>query len=120
MKNLIKLIFVFLFLAVFGFSLSLRSEASKATPIETKFALMESPRTLFVNNCARCHGGDGKAQTEQGKANDTPDISGGKLRSRSAKRLTNIITNGDGEMPAFGKKLTKAQISSLVNYVRGL
>ena len=120
MKNLIKLIFVFLFLAVCGFSWSLRSEASKATPIETKFAFSESPRTLFINNCARCHGGDGKAQTEQGKANDTPNISGGKLRSRSTKRLTNIITNGDGDMPAFGKKLTKVQISSLVNYVRGL
>ena len=120
MKNLIKLAFVLLFLTVFGFSWSFRSEASKAKLIETKFALMESPRTLFVNNCARCHGGDGKAQTEQGKANETPDISGGKLRSRSAKRLTNIIVNGDGEMPAFGKKLTKAQISSLVNYVRGL
>ncbi len=87
MKNLIKLIFVFVFLFFGGFAWSLRSEASKATVIETKFAFNESPRTLFINNCARCHGADGKAQTEQGKANDTPDISGVKLRRRSAKRL---------------------------------
>jgi mono/diheme cytochrome c family protein len=120
MKKNIKLVSVFLFLLIFTFSIAFRSEASKAMAIETKLAFNESPRSLYINNCARCHGADGKSQTEQGRQNDTPDISGGKLRSRSTKRLTNIIVNGDGDMPAFGKKLTKTQISSLVKYVRGL
>ena len=109
-----------MFLLVCGLSLAFRSEAAKATAVETNFGMVDSPRTLYLNNCARCHGKDGKSQTEQGILNNSPDISGGRMRSRSAKRLTQVITSGGEKMPAFGKRLTKAQIASLVNYVRGL
>jgi mono/diheme cytochrome c family protein len=120
MKKNIKLICVFVFLLMCGFFWSFRSEASGNSANEMGFWKLESPRTLYLNNCARCHGADGKSQTEQGRQNDSPDISSGKVRSWSTKRLTRIITNGEDKMPGFGKKLTKAQISSLVNYVRGL
>lgn len=120
MKKSIKLISIFVFLLIFVFSLSFRSEASKATTLETNFTFNESPRTIYLNNCARCHGADGKSQTELGKLNDTPDISGGKARKISNSRLTRLISNGEGSMPGFGKKLSRAQIASLINYVRGL
>lgn len=120
MKRNIKLVCVFVFLAICVFSWSFRSEAAKTTTIKTNFSFSESPRNLYMNNCARCHGADGKSDTELGRLNDSPDISGGKVRKISSKKLTRIITNGYGSMPAFGKKMTKTQISSLVNYVRGL
>jgi len=120
MKNSIKLLSVFVLLFVFVFASSFRSEASNATAIKADFTLNESPRTLYVNNCARCHGADGKSQTETGKLYDTPDISGGQTRKMSTKRLTTLIAKGEGSMPGFAKKMTKAQISSLVSYVRGL
>lgn len=79
-----------------------------------------NPRSLYVNNCARCHGADGKGLTETGKLYDVPDISGGKMRRAGTRRLTTLISRGKGSMPAFGKKLTAAQITSLVGYVRSL
>jgi cytochrome c553 len=120
MKKSLKLISVLVFLVIFFFSLSFRSEASKAKTFETNFTFNESPRTLYLNNCARCHGADGKSQTELGKLNDTPDISSGRARKISNSSLTRLITKGEGSMPGFGKKLNKTQIASLANYVRGL
>jgi mono/diheme cytochrome c family protein len=77
-------------------------------------------RALFVSNCARCHGAVGNADTESAQLYDVPVISGGRLRRKSNTRLTAIVARGKGSMPAFGKKLTKAQIASLVAYVKKL
>jgi len=120
MKNSLKLICIFVFLLIFVFSVSIRSEASKAAALETNFTFGEFSRPLYLNNCARCHGADGKGQTELGRLNDTPDITGGTARRLGTSRLTRLITKGKGSMPGFGKKLTKAQITSIVSYVRGL
>jgi len=121
MKNFLKLTSLFLFFVIIVFSWSFQSKASNRAYNETIFTSNnESPRTIYLNNCARCHGADGKSQTELGRLNDTPDISGGKARRLSVSKLTRLITKGQGSMPAFGKKLTKAQISSVANYVRGL
>lgn len=82
--------------------------------------LSAASRSLYVNNCARCHGGDGRGDTELGRLNDAPDISGGRMKKRSASRLKAVISRGRGSMPGFGKKLTQSQIASLAAYVRGL
>lgn len=118
MKNFIKLICTFVFLVTFVFFWSFRTEASRANV--TNLNLREAPQTLYINNCARCHGADGSAQTELGKLNDTPNISGGRARKLSAAKISRLIKSGKGSMPGFGKKLTRAQISSIANYVRGL
>lgn len=118
MKNLVKLSSIFVFLMFFCFSGSFVSKVSKASENENN--LNESARTLYLNNCARCHGADGKSDTELGRLNDAPDISGGRAARMSSAKLTRLITNGEGSMPGFRKKLTRAQIASLVNYVREL
>ncbi len=120
MKNFLKLISIFIFLVIFVSFILFRSETSKAAANEEIFTFNESSRTLYLNNCARCHGADGKGQTELGRLNDSPDISGSKARRIGSKKLTRLITKGAGSMPGFGKKLTKTQIASLVSYVRGL
>ncbi|HVE59949.1 MAG TPA: c-type cytochrome [Pyrinomonadaceae bacterium] len=120
MKNSLKLISIFVFLLIIVFSLTFRSEASKAAALETNFTFNEFSRPLYLNNCARCHGADGKGDTELGRLNDAPDISGGKAKRVGNSKLTRLITKGKGSMPGFGKKLTKAQVTSIVNYVRGL
>jgi len=119
MKNFMKMIGIFVFLVIFALFWSFRSEASKAAT-STTFSFNESARSLYLNNCARCHGADGKSETELGRLNDAPDISGGKARKKSIAKLTQLITQGKGSMPAFGKKMTKAQITNIVAYVRGL
>ena len=120
MKNFIKLIGIFVVFVIFAAFWSFRTEASKAAANSATFSFNESARSLYMNNCARCHGADGKSETELGRLNDAPDISGGKARRMSTAKLTRLITHGKGSMPAFGKKLTKAQITNIVAYVRGL
>lgn len=117
MKNSIKLIVVAILLAAPVFSLSFEADREKSAD---RVAVRQSSKKLYLNNCARCHGADGKSDTELGRLNDAPDISGGRSRRSSSAKLTRLITSGRGSMPGFGKKLTKAQIGELVGYVRGL
>lgn len=78
-------------------------------------------KTLYMQNCARCHGGDGRAETAQGElygATNLADADWWNAKHPSNKRLTNSIVNGRSGMPAFGKRLSKDQIAALVAYVR--
>ena len=75
-----------------------------------------SPRSLYVQNCARCHGANGKAQTALGKQLEADDISGGI----SSAKVIRTVTNGRGDMPSFRKKLTAAQIKAVAAYVNSL
>ncbi|MBK7705158.1 MAG: cytochrome c [Acidobacteria bacterium] len=88
--------------------------------VEATAASSAASRSLFVSNCARCHGADGGADTESGRLYDVPNIAGGRLRRKSSSRLTAIISKGGRSLPGFGKKLTKKQIASLVGYIRKL
>jgi cytochrome c oxidase cbb3-type subunit 3 len=77
--------------------------------------------SLFAKNCASCHGGDGKAKTFKAKFNGARNLTDSAWQaSVSDERLFNSITNGRGHMPAWGKKLSEAEINSLVAYVRQL
>ena len=77
---------------------------------------------LFIQNCARCHGSDGRADTALGRLYQTPNLTDPEWWSRNPKLATpqamrNIVTKGKSGMPAFGKKLKRAEISALVNYM---
>jgi len=77
---------------------------------------VSSPRTLYIQNCARCHGADGKADTRLGRKYKADDITGGV----GVNKTIRLVTNGKGHMPSFKRKLTAAQISQIANYVSGL
>jgi len=53
---------------------------------------------LYLQNCARCHGADGKAQTALGKRLQADDLT---ASSASTARIIRTITNGRGDMPSF-------------------
>ncbi len=83
-----------------------------------------SPRSaalLYSRNCSSCHGKDGQSKTFKAKFNHArnltdPDWQG----SVSDERIFNSIANGRGKMPPLHKKMSDAEIDSLVLYVRGL
>jgi mono/diheme cytochrome c family protein len=110
------------FLIVF---LLIGSTVFAATFAQKRFA---KPRAadveeLFRNNCARCHGADGRAQTPSGELYKTPNLTDAEWWRQNAKitstrSLIAIVTRGKGGMPAFGKKLKRSEISRLVNYAR--
>jgi mono/diheme cytochrome c family protein len=75
--------------------------------------------TVYRQNCARCHGADGRGETSLGKIYGSPNLTDADLHARfSNKELSAIITSGQGGMPGFKKTLSKAEIAALVTYVR--
>ena len=63
---------------------------------------------IFQQNCARCHGKDGRLGL-----NGAHDLTKSNL---NAFGRTFMVTNGMGKMPAFQKTLTPAQIQQVVAY----
>jgi mono/diheme cytochrome c family protein len=76
---------------------------------------------LFKKHCDTCHGKDGRAKTFKAKFNHARDLTDAKWQAEvSDERIFNSISNGKGKMPAWGKKLSEAQINELVAHVRKL
>jgi len=78
---------------------------------------------LFRNNCARCHGADGRGDTPLGQQHNTPDLTDAEWWHKNSaiagtRSLTTIVRQGKGDMPAFGEKLKPNEISGLVKYMR--
>ena len=78
-------------------------------------------RTVYAANCARCHGGDGVGRTTLGEMVEAPDLTDARWQGRRGDaRMISSVTRGRGQMPAFGKKLSKDEIAAAVAYVRTL
>jgi cbb3-type cytochrome c oxidase subunit III len=98
----------------------LRGGSPQATG-QTEQAERDARRT-FDGKCATCHGKDGRAKTLKAKFNKARDLTDAAWQAgTSDERLYNSISNGRGKkMPAFAKKLSRAEVEGLVGYVRGL
>lgn len=80
-----------------------------------------SGNELFGEYCAPCHGADGKARTPAGRKLGAKDLSQSKLSDEEIqKQIVNGTKNDRGaeKMPPFKEKLTPAQISEVVAYVK--
>ncbi len=80
-----------------------------------------SAAQLFSQNCAKCHGKDGRPKGLKAKVGGVRNLTDAQWQDRvTDERIFNSINNGKGKMPAFGKKLSEADVNSLVSYVRSL
>jgi mono/diheme cytochrome c family protein len=121
--RLIKLFFIaaFLLTGIFSYVATVQTapKTSEFSAAETE--IQKSIKEVYAQNCARCHGADGRGQTTLGKTLDVPDIADAKWQSRhNDKKIAGKIAKGGGGMPAFAKKLSAGEITSLVAYVRSL
>ena len=121
MKLLLKLILVAggIFLALN--SLTLRQAArDKSYVVPATTAWAPSSEALFKQKCAKCHGADGSGDTSLGRIFNAPDFTDNSwwAKHSGAGELVNVISRGKKNMPAFGRKLTKAQIAGLAAYVQ--
>ncbi len=67
--------------------------------------------TLFMQNCAHCHGSD--ARGDEG-----PDLHG---VAKSDARIASLIKDGKkGEMPKFSTKLNDTEVQALIAFIRSL
>jgi mono/diheme cytochrome c family protein len=78
-----------------------------------------STETLYKQKCSKCHGADGSGDTSLGRVYGAPDFTDAGWRAKHpGSEYVAVITRGKKNMPAFGKKLTRAQISSLATYIQ--
>jgi mono/diheme cytochrome c family protein len=69
---------------------------------------------IFKSKCAGCHGADGsKVIAAMGvKPVNTPEV-----KKMGESGVSNIVTKGQGRMPAFSGKLSADEISAVSKYV---
>jgi cytochrome c oxidase cbb3-type subunit III len=73
---------------------------------------------IFADNCAVCHGPEGKGNIDLGAPNLTTKVwLYGSDRSAIIERITN---GGGGAMPAWGEKLSPEAIKAVTVYVHSL
>jgi len=101
------------------------SRASNGTPQSKQSSRKDSSRqatstkTLFTQNCVKCHGMNGRGETVAGEIAGAPDFTDREWQeSLSDKRMTVSLMHGRGGMPAFKSKLSPKEIASLITYVR--
>jgi cytochrome c oxidase cbb3-type subunit 3 len=81
-------------------------------------ARIERGRTLFAEQCAACHGDDGKGKLDMGAPNLTDGI---WLYGGSAEAIRESIRTGrGGVMPAWAGRLDPVTIKQLAVYVHSL
>jgi cytochrome c553 len=78
-----------------------------------------SAASTYKTNCVSCHGPDGRGSAV-GKSLHAADFHSAQVKQQSEAQLANVIAEGRGNMPAFGTRLSKDQISALVKYIRTL
>jgi mono/diheme cytochrome c family protein len=112
---------IFAALACGGWAISSRAaQRNKAAAVVRGGAV--DAHAVYSRHCASCHGEDGDAKTEKGELYGATDFTDkkwwGKQRPTDA-RLRRAITAGKrGGMPAFGKRISAAEINALVSYVK--
>ena len=80
----------------------------------------KSPKDIYLDKCAVCHGPDGAGKTARGRKAKVKDIreTAGKM---SAAEMIKIVEAGKGaNMDGYGKEFSKDQITALVDYYRSL
>jgi mono/diheme cytochrome c family protein len=80
-----------------------------------QIAAAQSAGDIYKSKCAMCHGADGSKTMMGAKA-----LNGAEVQKMSDADLSAAISDGKGKMPAYKGKLTDAQISDLVKFIRTL
>ena len=76
-------------------------------------------RSLFLENCAICHGVNGRAHTLHGRLVGAQNLTNAKWQSETTDaQIIHGVKTGPSVMPAFARKLSSSEIDALAAYVR--
>jgi cbb3-type cytochrome c oxidase subunit III len=74
---------------------------------------------IFAENCATCHGQNGRAHTFHGWLVGAQNFTSPEWKlGTTDTQIVNAIKTGPGLMPAFETKLSPSEIEALAKYVR--
>jgi cytochrome c6 len=80
----------------------------------------QSGAATYQSKCQMCHAADGSGTTPAGKAMKAIPFNSPDLIKASDAQLFASTKNGKGKMPAFGAKLSEAEIKETIAYIRTL
>ena len=96
-------------------------KVTSLTLVVSVYMFAESGEEIFKRKCAGCHGAHGAGDTTIGKNLKLRDLGSPDVQKQTDEELSAIISQGkSGRMPAFESKLTKEQISEVVEFIRTL
>ena len=98
-----------------------RTAASPAAPAATATPdALAGARANFTKNCEPCHGpnGEGGPVKVDNKQIKVPSLKSEHAIKHTDEQIAKMITNGEEAMPAFKDKMSQAEISDMVKYVR--
>ena len=79
---------------------------------------LQAGATIFADNCAACHGDEGKGNRELGAPSLTDAV---WLYGSSTPAVVNTVTNArNSSMPAWSERLDPTSIKALTLYVHSL
>ncbi len=70
-------------------------------------------KTVYETNCASCHQKEGGGMPPM-----FPALTGSAVVKGDIKAQANLVLKGKGSMPAFGGKLTPAELAQVITYTR--
>jgi mono/diheme cytochrome c family protein len=76
--------------------------------------------TVYKAKCMTCHAKDGSGNTPVGKSLQSADLRSAEVQKKSDAELTESVSEGKGNMPAFKTLLSEDEIHSVLAYVRTL
>lgn len=82
-----------------------------------------TPAQLYSKFCSACHGDDGKANTAMARMMSVHPanlVDGPFKFERSESAVAELIKNGSGVMPGYGRELGDEKALALAKYVLGL
>lgn len=88
-----------------------------AWTLHTSPAQVKMGQAVYEQNCATCHGPDGKGSGAPGML-DFTDFAATSQVSQQA--WAQVVAEGRDKMPAFGDKLSEAERAAALEYVRSL
>ncbi len=90
-----------------------KSEANSANKKWSQEELLAKGETIYANNCASCHMGDGS-----GMAGTFPAITDSPVVTGDIDAQIKLVMNGQGMMPAFGTMLSAVDFAAVITYTR--
>jgi mono/diheme cytochrome c family protein len=75
---------------------------------------------VYKAKCMTCHAKDGSGNTPVGKSLQSSDLRSPEVQKKPDAELTESISEGKGNMPAFKTLLSADEIHSVLGYVRTL
>ena len=92
---------------------AIAAEANSANKDWTKDELIAKGKAVYETNCTSCHMVDGA-----GLPGTFPAIKGSPVVTGDINAQVQLMLNGKGMMPAFGKMLSAADFAAAVTYTR--